>query len=80
MRSKLTLTMDTDIIKSVKKYAGESKRSVSRLAEDYFRKLVNESTKKERHSPLVKELSGVISIDDLNAIPDYVEYLERKYD
>ena len=80
METKLTLKLDKAIINSAKKYAQKNNKSLSRLVETYFRNLVSQSDKeKVKYSPLVEELSGVISEKDINGL-DYVEYLEGKYE
>ncbi|GAB1457702.1 hypothetical protein MASR2M48_33380 [Spirochaetota bacterium] len=80
METKLTLKLDKKVIQSVKIYAEKNNRSLSRLVEDYFRNLVMESdSSTSKISPLVQELSGVISESDLNGI-NYTDYLESKYE
>jgi hypothetical protein len=79
METKLTLKLDQKVIKSVKLYAENNNRSLSRLVEDYFRKLVAENEQPQSFTPLVNELSGVISEKDFKNL-DYVSYLEKKYE
>lgn len=79
METKLTLKLDQNVIHSVKKYAKNNNRSLSKLVEDYFRNLISENEPKKTYSPLVEELSGVISEKDLSKV-DYISYLEKKYE
>jgi hypothetical protein len=79
METKLTLKLDKDVIQSVKKYAQDNNKSLSKLVEQYFRKLVSEVEERPKYTPLVEELSGVLSEKDLQGI-DYVGYLEAKYE
>lgn len=79
METKLTLKLDKAVIQSVKKYAQNNNKSLSKLVEQYFRKLVSENEEKSKYSPLVEELSGVVAEKDLQGI-DYVGYLEAKYE
>jgi len=80
METKLTLKLDQSVIQSVKIYAEKNNRSLSKLVEDYFRNLLMENdTRKLKLSPLVQELSGIISESDLNGI-NYIDYLESKYE
>jgi hypothetical protein len=79
METKLTLKMDKAVIRSVKEYAQDNKRSLSKLVEDYFRNLVSGNKPKMKISPLVEELSGVISEKDIEK-NDYISYLEHKYE
>lgn len=79
METKLTLKLDKAVIHSVKKYAVKNNRSLSRMVEDYFRNVITENEPLNQFSPLVKELSGVISENDLANL-DYVSYLQKKYE
>lgn len=79
METKLTLKLDQNVIQSAKKYAESNNRSLSKLVEDYFRNLISENEPKMKLSPLVEELSGVISDKDLENL-DYISYLEKKYE
>jgi len=80
METKLTLKLDQSVIQSVKIYAEKNNRSLSKLVEDYFRNLIKDSDNaKTKISPLVQELSGIISEKDLTGI-NYIDYLESKYE
>mgnify|MGYP001766849923 CR=1 FL=1 len=79
METKLTLKLDQLVIDEVKKYAKVNHQSVSKLVENYFRVLVAQKSVQKKISPLVQELSGVISESDLNGT-DYASYLEAKYE
>jgi len=80
METKLTLKLDKKVIQSVKKYAQSNNKSLSKLVENFFRNLVSETeSKNELYSPLVEELSGVLSEKDLQGL-DYVGFLEAKYE
>jgi len=79
METKLTLKMDKAVIQLAKIYAERNHRSLSRLVEDYFKNLSLEDQRMAEISPLVKELSGVISPSDIDE-EDYLTYLEKKYD
>ena len=79
MEAKLTLKLDQGVISSAKEYAKKNRKSLSRLVEEYFRKLTSETMPQRKYSPLVEELSGVITEKDLNNL-DYVAYLEEKYE
>ncbi len=79
METKLTLKLDQQVIEGVKKYAKDNHQSVSKLVENYFRVLVADKSAPNKISPLVQELSGVISESDLKGT-DYASYLEAKYE
>ena len=79
MQAKLTLEMDKDVIESMKCYAANNKKSLSRLVEDFFKTSIEETKDTISISPLVKELTGIISEKDMDNA-DYIDYLEKKYD
>jgi len=80
METKLTLKLDKKVIQSVKKYAHSNNKSLSKLVENFFRNLVSETEQKNApYSPLVEELSGVMSEKDLQGL-DYIGFLEAKYE
>lgn len=80
MDTKLTLKLDKEIINRAKDYAESKKISLSKLIESYLQLLTKESSSKDKISPLVESLSGVIELpqkyDDKN---DYANYLTEKY-
>jgi len=57
MQAKLTLKMDKDVIESMKCYAANNKKSLSRLVEDFFKTSIEETKDTISISPLVKELT-----------------------
>jgi hypothetical protein len=79
METKLTLKLEQSVIKSAKKYAEKNNRSLSKLVEDYFKNLISDNEPQRHYSPLVEELSGVISEKELKNL-DYTDYLEKKYE
>lgn len=80
MNAKLTLKMDSDIIEQAKALALDQHTSLSRLVENYFRILTAKRKEQEGITPLVKELSGIISLDtDRNVKDEYADYLTEKY-
>ena len=79
METKLTLKLEQSVIQSAKQYAKKNNKSLSKLVEDYFKNLVSENKLKRQYSPLVEELSSVLSEEDVKNL-DYVAYLEKKYE
>lgn len=81
--SKLTLSMDPEVIKQAKSYAASQQQSLSKLIESYLKTLPHTPERSESEVPLtglVAELAGVIkdhSQADEGA--DYIEYLQEKY-
>ena len=80
MDTKLTLKLDKEIINRAKDYAESKKISLSKLIESYLQLLTKESSSKDKISPLVESLSGVIELpkkyDDKD---EYANYLTEKY-
>jgi len=82
MDAKLTLKLNQEVIEKVKDYAQMKQSSLSKLVETYFRFLLDqeESTTELEISPSIKELSGIIQLeDDENLRDDYTKYLIHKY-
>lgn len=80
MDTKLTLVLDKDIIERAKSYASTKKTSLSKLIESYLDRVTADEKSKEEISPLVKSLSGVISIPENSDFKkDYANHLANKY-
>ena len=80
MDKKLTLSLNESIIETAKGYAKANNISLSKLIESYLGSLTKEEKKKMEISPLVKSLSGVISVDkNYDPKDDYAQYLIEKY-
>jgi hypothetical protein len=60
MNTKLTLTIEQEIIKRAKDYAKEKNRSLSDIIENYLKVLTKEEQKKtnKKPNPVVKSLRG----------------------
>ena len=80
MDTKLTLKLDSQIIDQAKIYAKAKNTSLSGLIENYLQKLTNPKKKKESVTPLVKSLSGVITLSgDKSDKKEYADFLTKKY-
>lgn len=80
MKTKLTLNVNKQIISRAKKYAQEQRTSVSDLVENYLRRLTMEASTQTKITPLVKGLSGIISLpENFDKKKAYTHYLEDKY-
>lgn len=80
MDKKLTLSLKETVIEQAKEYAKSNNTSVSKLIESYLALLTKKSAEKSEITPLVKELSGVISTDkDFDSKESYTDYLTEKY-
>lgn len=66
MKTKLTLTIEEELIKVPKKYTKEKGQSLSEMVENYFKFITVERIKiKEKQlSPKVIKLRGIIKTDD----------------
>lgn len=74
MNTKLTLSIEQDLIGRAKKYAKDRGRSLSDLVENYFKMLTHsEESETIEISPRVKSLMGSFTLpDDMN----YKEVIE----
>lgn len=80
MDKKLTLSLNGNIIETAKNYAKSNNISLSKLIESYLSSLTKRTENEIEITPLVKSLSGVISIDDDFDVKDaYTQYLMDKY-
>jgi hypothetical protein len=84
MDTKLTLTLDKDVIKKAKIYATSQSRSLSGIIESYLKLLVSEGNFNNKEeieiSPFVKSLSSGISIpNDLDYKKEYSDYMSNKH-
>lgn len=82
MSTKLTLTLEKEVIEIAKKYAKEKGQSLSEMVENYFKLItVNRKKIKEKQlSPKVKKLRGIIKTDNnLDYKQILTEELSKKY-
>lgn len=80
MNTKLTLSLDKEVIERAKDYARAHHMSISALVENLLSKITSEEAPmKEQSGSIVKELSGILQLEG----PDYkalhAKYLEEKY-
>ncbi len=62
MTTKLTLTIEEEVIKAAKTYAKKKGRSVSDLVETYLKNLAGKSKTPDEISPEVKRLIGSVKL------------------
>ena len=80
MDTKLTIKLKEEVIVKAKHYAKQKGTSLSKLVENYFNNISNESMVEEEITPLVKSLTGVVPhIDPSKDKANYVDYLIEKY-
>ncbi len=76
--TKLTLSIDKEIIKSAKKYAHKRGKSVSKIVQDYLASIakVEPDAQEAKLGPLTQELHGMlrdkISADYRTEIADFI--------
>jgi hypothetical protein len=82
MNTKLTLTIEKEVIEIAKEYAKEKGQSLSEMVENYF-KLITVSKRKskpEQLSPKVRKLRGIIKVDEnIDYKQTLTEELSKKY-
>ena len=86
MNTKLTLSLDKEIIEKAKIYAKGTGRSLSEMVENYFKNLVEKSDKKNNTTeddeidPQLKKLVGIIQLPpDFDIKKAKEEYYKDKH-
>lgn len=80
MNTKLTLNLDKDVIERAKSYAREHNVSLSFLVENLLLKIISDYKGKDEHTgSIVKKLSGIINLEEIDYKADHIKYLEEKY-
>lgn len=84
MKTKLTLSIEQQLIKQAKEHAKRRGTSVSDLVARYFKLLdaseasEEESATKRKHSAFTESQSGILAGSDISE-KDYYRYLEEKH-
>lgn len=82
MNTKLTLTIEQEIIQKAKEYAKDKNRSLSDIVENYLKILTKEEKEKElkKLNPVVKSLKGSFKIPkNMDYKKELRNRLEEKY-
>jgi len=82
MNTKLTLTIEKEVIEIAKEYAKEKGLSLSEMVENYFKFVTAKrmSLKEKQLSPKVRKLRGIIKTEDnLDYKQILTEELSKKY-
>jgi hypothetical protein len=80
MNTKLTIKLDKDVITRAKNYAKRRKTSLSKMIESYLDSVTKPESKGIKITPLVKSLSGVITLtEDFDYKKERTDYLIKKY-
>jgi len=79
MTTKLTLTVEKDVIERAKFYAKNSGRSLSELIEQYLDSITQENSN-QPVSPKLKKLIGAVTLPKgFNEKKELQSYLEKKH-
>ena len=79
MTTKLTLTIEEEVIRSAKKYAQKKGKSLSNLVENYLKSISSKETDINALSPKVTKLMGVIKLpEDFNYKDQLGDLLSKK--
>lgn len=82
MNTKLTLTIEKEIIEIAKEYAKEKGQSLSEMVENYFKYITvnRKKTQEKQLSPKVRKLRGIIKTDEnFDYKKVLTEELSKKY-
>ncbi|UZO81304.1 DUF6364 family protein [Aquimarina sp. ERC-38] len=82
MNTKLTLTIEKEVIEVAKKYAKAKGQSLSEMVENYFKFVAVDriKVKENRLSPKVRKLRGIIKTDEnFDYKKVLTEELSKKY-
>lgn len=81
MGTKLTLRMDEAVIRKAKRLASARKVSLSRMVSDYFKSLSVQHNEEAIDSPILQELTGILSpkTNNKKLLNSYKKHIEDKY-
>jgi hypothetical protein len=80
MTTKLTLTMEDQVIASAKKYAAKKGKSLSDIVENYLKTISSDNETNVVLSPKVAKMMGVIKLpEDYDHKKELGNLLSRKY-
>lgn len=80
MTTKLTLTVEEEVISKAKKYARSTGRSLSELVENYLEELTRNSGGPNQLSPNLKKLLGSVKLPaDFDEKKELKKMLKKKY-
>lgn len=80
MSTKLTLSLDSKVIERAKRYSDRKGLSLSKIIEDYLRKLT-QSEKKSPKKSKVDKLAGILGPvpDDFNYKDELIDIIKEKH-
>ena len=81
MNTKLTLSLNNEIINKAKLYAKYHEISLSKMIESYLDSITASKNKEITITPLVESLSGVVNLpDDFDYRKEYRDHIINKYE
>ena len=80
MTTKLTLTVEKDVIERAKSYAKRTGRSLSDLIEKYLENITQEEKREKELSPRLKKIVGAVKLPkNFNEEKELRAYFEKKH-
>jgi len=80
MTTKLTLTIDDEVISSAKKYAKHKGKSLSDIVENYLMALSTDESDEEQIAPRILKLMGSIQLpENFNYEEELTKALTKKF-
>lgn len=80
MATKLTLSVEENVIKRAKLYAKNTGQSLSELIENYLQSLTSEQLDNKQLSSKLKKITGVVKLpSDFDERQALREYFEKKH-
>ena len=81
MGAKLTLQLDDNLIKDIKKIAKAKGISLSSMVSNYLKSLLSYQKTEEIESPILSEIVGILSLrtDNKKLLKSYKKHIEEKY-
>jgi hypothetical protein len=80
MTTKLTLTIEKDIIEKAKIYAKGTQRSLSEMVQKYLESLVDSKGTNKSSTPIVEKIAGSLPLpSDFDGDAAIDEYFSKKY-
>ena len=84
MKTKLTLNIDTAVVKRAKKVSAKKRRSLSSFVEEYLTNFSNnvaneEETKVETITDRIRKFTRPVNLSDAELEKQKAEYFESKY-
>lgn len=80
MTTKLTLTVEKNVIVKAKSYAKKTGRSLSEIIEKYLESITDEENNDKELSPILKKIVGAVKLPkNFDEEKELREYYEKKH-